>query len=762
MNASALRHVLVFALAISLSACNGQRAPNSDSRSIQSQIDQDGTVAESPGDVKPDLEGVTLRIGDSILRPVGDAVAFRRAISAGDWTVYVKGAEITAIRTSDDKPLWSTESSDGSHLRWLNFKETTGFLIGYRVNEHGQFEEYTNPGRIRRIDLKTGRWLKEITVGADATVKELLSVKVSGDDLAILAALTAKGDAGAADGAVAAYQVTCFRGDELTRLWTTKFDAEEERGYGGVLVWGITPPAYAHSDNQHLVWVEEMLLVAAEDMQPIRALNRETGSTIWEVEKIWEYDRGFIGPSVYSHYIGRFGMDDRFDVEESKKSVEAARKAFNEQFTCAVIGGPAVVPLKHPRGSDSHSIFVAVSRGPTRGWSGYLADCVVYELNEKGTPISIGKLPQLVSGGKLKILEDGLVWAGQNDSFVKLLPSRRQPLITMGGGGGDLTTRLAWFRQAEWEPPLAWLTTGRAAEPVSFNQSSAFRLPGGGYVANKGDREYKFPIGMLNLSSGVERELVLNVPFDSAIPPPDTNYESTPTSISCGGFYLMAITNLHASDDSLEVTLGMEDWSATLTFDLKGAQLARAANHKKQERDYSSRISLLTSPEMLAEELRKAGHGNDVEYVKALLKAGADPLDKSKFGWTALMVAACYGSADIVDVLIAAESDVNAQDGNCGGQTVLMWATRSGQQSARKVKALLKAGANIEGKTFSGEWTALMSAVADDNLAVVELLLAKGASLDVRDKDGHGPLRRAKDRGNEKIAEILERHGAKE
>ena len=55
-------------------------------------------------------------------------------------------------------------------------------------------------------------------------------------------------------------------------------------------------------------------------------------------------------------------------------------------------------------------------------------------------------------------------------------------------------------------------------------------------------------------------------------------------------------------------------------------------------------------------------------------------------GWTALMVAAAYGTAEAVDVLIRAGSDVNAADKNCGGQTVFMWAARSGTQSKKKLR----------------------------------------------------------------------------
>lgn len=311
---------------------------------------------------------------------------------------------------------------------------------------------------------------------------------------------------------------------------------------------------------------------------------------------------------------------------------------------------------------------------------------------------------------------------------------------------------------------MAWLTARRAAQPVVLNESHAFHLPGGGYVTNKGDHEYKFPIAVLDLSSGVERQLVLNVPFTGTISAPSTNYSGSAATISTTGSYVMAITDLGADDSSLDVTLGMEKWSATLKFNVEDIVLdtESTVRQEKQVRDYSSKIELLGSSKMLSKELRRMGHSHDTEYVRSLLSAGADPMEKSEAGWTALMVSACYGTADVVDLLIAAGSDVNAQDGNCGGQTVLMWAARSEQQSTRKVEALLKAGADIEGTTSSGNWTALMSAVTHDNIPVVELLLSNGADVNVKDKDGHGLLWHANDRGNKQMVEILEKHGVRE
>lgn len=773
--------MVLILVTVVVGACDGGRGGESDGSgsgstiilddraageyAIHEDMERASEVSVPPENVKPKLDEVTLQAGDVTLRPVGPASVGQHMRDVGGRRIAINKGIVSATRIGDQQQLWSSQSADGRRLRWVTCQGNVGLLLGYDVDDEERFAGYESPVRIRRIDLDSGQWLADLPIQPDdgGKVKALLSAQADQGALAVLVSLTSLDESGGAKARVVAYQVTCFRGDEPTPLWTKTFEAEEERGYGGVYVWGITPPRYAYSDNRHLTWLEETLIVAAEDMQPIMALNRDTGTKIWTVDKIWEYERGFIGPSVYCHYIERFGIEDlRFD--KGKDGIEAARRTFNQQFSCAVIGGPVVVPLEVPRRSDAYSIFVAVSKAAARRWSGYLADCVVYELSENGTPISMVKVPQLVSGGNFKVLKDGLVWAGQNDSLMRLMPSLTQPIIGMGGGGTDLITRLAWFRQIDWQPPHAWLTTGRAAQPVAFSQSQAFRLPGGGYITNKGDHDYHFPITATDLSSGIEQELVLHVPFEGTISAPGKGRTDTEDRVSTATFHVMAITDLRADDRSLDVTIGMEKWSATLTFSLDSLEgdTTSASRQDEPTRDYTARIEQFGSPKKLSEELLDAAHGYDAEYVQALLKAGADPRHKSNNGWTALMVSACYGSADIVDLLIAAGSDVNAQDNNCGGQTVLMWAARSGQQSIRKVRALLKAGAAIEGTTFSGDWTALLSAVNGGNIAVVELLISKGANVHVKDEDDHGLLWHARDRGNQQLVEMLESHGIKE
>ena len=93
-----------------------------------------------------------------------------------------------------------------------------------------------------------------------------------------------------------------------------------------------------------------------------------------------------------------------------------------------------------------------------------------------------------------------------------------------------------------------------------------------------------------------------------------------------------------------------------------------------------------------------AASNDDVELVRALIKAGANVKVKNQFGTSALTEAAIIGSASIINALIKAGADPNTK--NPEGETPLMAAARSGKVEAAKV--LLEAGADVNAKEDVG------------------------------------------------------------
>ena len=136
--------------------------------------------------------------------------------------------------------------------------------------------------------------------------------------------------------------------------------------------------------------------------------------------------------------------------------------------------------------------------------------------------------------------------------------------------------------------------------------------------------------------------------------------------------------------------------------------------------------------------LHWAVRGDDTDTVDALIRAGAQVKTASRHGVTPLYLAADHGNATMIRRLLAAGADANGTD--ITGETVLMAAVRSG--SADAVRAVLDAGAQVNTAEPQVGHTALMWSVREDRPALVSLLLARGASLELKTRTGARPAAR--------------------
>ncbi|KAM3495112.1 hypothetical protein MY3957_001534 [Beauveria namnaoensis] len=206
--------------------------------------------------------------------------------------------------------------------------------------------------------------------------------------------------------------------------------------------------------------------------------------------------------------------------------------------------------------------------------------------------------------------------------------------------------------------------------------------------------------------------------------------------------------------------------------------------------------------------------------VAALLNAGADPCVRDNRGRDALSFAAQYGHADVASDLLSKGAGVNARDDT--GVTALHWAALGQDQDTMRL--LLYWGADIGAKARNGStplewaimvghepgvatllaagsavnysygiwfltmdmdpwvncvleekgilsihlidrgtrmWTPLSLAVRRGNVAIVKLLLDKGASPDLAAESGPLPLSLARELGNEEMISLLEARASK-
>jgi ankyrin repeat protein len=740
--------VLVLAVLVSYRPIAFAQAPDATpSRMIEPQLKQSRLL----------VDGQTLEPARIVVSPVA------RHYVAGQFCLEVDGSQIAALDRADLKPRWSIKSGDGKHLELVTTTKNIAYFQAYEVDKNGQFERFCAPPQIRRLDLSKPQWLEPLAPGLLKHEKGRPGIVLSAlanDDYLIALSTTVEQDPNER-AHVSAYIVSCFANGQTKPLWTKSLAAAKARGYSGGILWASRVPRYAASNLQQLSWLGDRLLVCAEAKQPLYCLNPDTGIVLWSCERIWEYQRGFIGPSVWQHYIERFGIESSFDRNEKTIGEEAER--FNKQFDCSIVGGPIVVPLTKARRDDTHSIFVVVAREPKGALSGYLADCLVYEFSDQGKPISTVNLPQLVNGSELQVVPDGVVWQGANDSLMRLRTSKEAPNFGFGPGGFDALTRIDWFRQSVEQRRTAWLVTECSGAPIAFNRTYAVRLPAGGFVTARGDHVFQFPLSIVVLQSGMEREIVLRVPFRGDLIAPSESYSTIELPDGGNGYhtvgpYEIAITQLELIGPRLEIMLGMRKWVASVEFDLGSMVVEKTASPAMD-----AWIRSLGGPDSNGRDkntaLIDAATDYEIYRLKALLDAGANPRARSKDGTTALMRAAGYGTADAVDLLVAAGSDVNARDQNSGNRSMLTLAAGSRRDAKRKVRRLLAAGAD-RSATPTG-WNALLSAALNQDIATVELLISEGFDVNHQSAGGGSALMAAARGTSVTLLRILLNAGAK-
>lgn len=154
-----------------------------------------------------------------------------------------------------------------------------------------------------------------------------------------------------------------------------------------------------------------------------------------------------------------------------------------------------------------------------------------------------------------------------------------------------------------------------------------------------------------------------------------------------------------------------------------------------------------------ADRFYEAIRSNDLAALGALIRSdGVDAKDPQNR--TPLMVAAGFGSADAVKMLIAAGADVRASNG--AGLTALHYAA----DDPAKARLLLDAGADVHAVTEMGRTPLIVAAAISQSADVVGLLISRGAKVNVADTAGITPLIAAANADNREAADLLLARGA--
>jgi ankyrin repeat protein len=153
-----------------------------------------------------------------------------------------------------------------------------------------------------------------------------------------------------------------------------------------------------------------------------------------------------------------------------------------------------------------------------------------------------------------------------------------------------------------------------------------------------------------------------------------------------------------------------------------------------------------------AMNLQEAARNGNIEQVRALLAAGANPNLQNEAGNTPLRWAAGHGHQEIVKMLLDNGANVNQQNGL--GWTPLRVAVYKGHQAV--VKMLLDNGANVNQQANSG-WTPLHGAAQNGHQEIVQMLLSAGADMK-QCFNGWTPLYLATQKGLQGIIQLMKNH----
>lgn len=142
-----------------------------------------------------------------------------------------------------------------------------------------------------------------------------------------------------------------------------------------------------------------------------------------------------------------------------------------------------------------------------------------------------------------------------------------------------------------------------------------------------------------------------------------------------------------------------------------------------------------------------------LDIVKLLVENGADVNFKGYRDFTPIRVAARNGHLEIVQYLAhhGAEIDIKAMD----GATPLEHAASKGHFEI--VKFLIENGANVNNKDIDGDFS-LGEAAKLGYLDIIQLLIENGADLNLKNKEKKNAYNLAKDRGQKKAADLIEKY----
>jgi hypothetical protein len=129
-------------------------------------------------------------------------------------------------------------------------------------------------------------------------------------------------------------------------------------------------------------------------------------------------------------------------------------------------------------------------------------------------------------------------------------------------------------------------------------------------------------------------------------------------------------------------------------------------------------------------------YNNNLEVVKALLKAGANPNARESRG--IIPIAPAF-EVDVSMIEGLKKQGVNVHMTDEGGKTVLMNAVIA-NENPEIIKALVDSGADVNSRDLNGNTVLMYAAMANKNAKIVKMLIEAGAKVNAKNERGEPVL----------------------
>ena len=181
-----------------------------------------------------------------------------------------------------------------------------------------------------------------------------------------------------------------------------------------------------------------------------------------------------------------------------------------------------------------------------------------------------------------------------------------------------------------------------------------------------------------------------------------------------------------------------------------GSAILTAVYHRRKEI-----VNLLVArgAELTLFEACAAGELERVERLVA--EKTVDINAQSDDGWTPLHLAAFFGHAKVVELLLAHGADTAPRSTNPNANTPLHAALAANQKMVAGL--LIGHGADVNAADGGG-WRPLHLAAANNNLDALKTLIAQGADVGATNREGLTAVQLAEQKGHREAVAFLKRH----